>query len=186
MLPAPVGNVSGLEEGRQLPIVSSRQQPRVCLKPTPDSPWTSLCPPSPLDVRPTAMPPARRPSPGMRLRVTDPPTPEKHHLPSQPRASAHPVPSIWKLYPQILKSPIPQALQVSAQMLPPLRPSQDTLFTQHSLALTCFSCVIDSFFFFLFGAASVAYRGSQARGQIGAVAVGLHHSHSNLGSEPYL
>jgi len=32
----------------------------------------------------------------------------------------------------------------------------------------------------------VAYGGSQARGLIGAVATGLHQSHSNLGSEPSL
>ena len=34
--------------------------------------------------------------------------------------------------------------------------------------------------FFL--AAPVAYGGSQARGQIGAIAAGLHHSHSNARS----
>ena len=45
-----------------------------------------------------------------------------------------------------------------------------------------------SFFsvFCLFRAASVAYAGSQAKGQIGAVAAGLHHSHSNAGSELHL
>ena len=32
-------------------------------------------------------------------------------------------------------------------------------------------------------AASAAYGGSQARGLIGAVAAGLHQSHSNSGSE---
>ena len=40
-------------------------------------------------------------------------------------------------------------------------------------------------FFCLFAisrAAPVAYGGSQARGLIGAVAAGLHHSHSNAGS----
>ena len=35
-------------------------------------------------------------------------------------------------------------------------------------------------------AATAAYGGSQARGPIGAVAASLHHSHSNLGSEPCL
>ena len=35
-------------------------------------------------------------------------------------------------------------------------------------------------------AASMACGGSQARGIIGAVAAGLHHSHSNSGSEPHL
>ena len=38
--------------------------------------------------------------------------------------------------------------------------------------------------FFAFSrAAPAAYRGSQARGRIGAVASGLHHSHSNMGSK---
>ena len=40
-----------------------------------------------------------------------------------------------------------------------------------------------SFVFCLFRATLMAYRGSQARSQIGAVATGLHHSHSNAGSE---
>ena len=31
-----------------------------------------------------------------------------------------------------------------------------------------------------------AYRGSQARSRIRATAAGLHHSHSNAGSEPHL
>ena len=35
-------------------------------------------------------------------------------------------------------------------------------------------------------AAPMAYGGSQARGLIGAVAVGLHQSHSNAGCEPHL
>ncbi|WP_447305893.1 hypothetical protein, partial [Escherichia coli] len=38
----------------------------------------------------------------------------------------------------------------------------------------------------LFRAALKAYGRSQARGQIGAVAAGLHHSHSNSGSKPHL
>ena len=32
----------------------------------------------------------------------------------------------------------------------------------------------------------MAYGGSRARGLIGAVAAGLHHSHSHVGSEPHL
>ena len=39
------------------------------------------------------------------------------------------------------------------------------------------------FFFFLFRAAPTACGGSQARGQSRATAAGLHHSHSNSGSE---
>ena len=42
------------------------------------------------------------------------------------------------------------------------------------------------FLFLLFRAAPEAYGVSQARGQIRAVAARLHHSHSNLGSEPRL
>ena len=48
------------------------------------------------------------------------------------------------------------------------------------------------FFFFFFGlfaysrAVPVAYGGSQASRLIGAVVAGLHHSHSNAGSEPRL
>ena len=42
------------------------------------------------------------------------------------------------------------------------------------------------FFFLLFGASPVAYGDSQARGLSGATAAGLHHSHSNTGSEPHL
>ena len=38
-------------------------------------------------------------------------------------------------------------------------------------------------FFFLNRTTTVAYGGSQARGQIGASAAGLHHSHSNVKSE---
>ena len=50
---------------------------------------------------------------------------------------------------------------------------------------------IQTFFFFfcLFAfswAAPAAYRDSQARGPIGAVASALHHSHSNPRSEPRL
>ena len=42
------------------------------------------------------------------------------------------------------------------------------------------------FFVLLFRATPSAYGGSQARGHIGAVAAGLHHSHSNKGSEPHV
>ena len=38
-------------------------------------------------------------------------------------------------------------------------------------------------FFFLFRAAVGAYGSSKVGGQIGAAAVGLYHSHSNVGSE---
>ena len=42
------------------------------------------------------------------------------------------------------------------------------------------------FFFCLLRAPLVAYGGSQARGQIRAVAASLHHSHSNTRSKPHL
>ena len=42
------------------------------------------------------------------------------------------------------------------------------------------------FFFGFFRSAPLASGSSQARGQIRAAAVILHHSHSNLGSEPHL
>ena len=41
-------------------------------------------------------------------------------------------------------------------------------------------------FFGIFRATAMAYGGSQARGQIGAVGAGLHHSHSNARPEPCL
>ena len=41
-------------------------------------------------------------------------------------------------------------------------------------------------YFLLFRAAPMACGGSQARDRIGAVAPGLCHSHSNVGSEPHL
>ena len=40
--------------------------------------------------------------------------------------------------------------------------------------------------FCLFRDTPTAYGGSQARGPIGAVAAGLHHSHSKAGSETHL
>ena len=54
---------------------------------------------------------------------------------------------------------------------------------------TRISAVFFFFFFCLFAiarAAPMAYGGSQARGQIGAVATSLHQSHSNTRSEPCL
>ena len=38
----------------------------------------------------------------------------------------------------------------------------------------------------LFRATPMAYGGSEAKGLIGDVAAGLHHNHSNVGSETYL
>ena len=57
--------------------------------------------------------------------------------------------------------------------------------------LVCLCLCFRLFFFlflflFLFRASPVAYGGSQARGQMGAVAASLHHSHSNARFEPCL
>ena len=53
-----------------------------------------------------------------------------------------------------------------------------------TVSLLFFFFLIFLFCLFAFSrAAPVAYGGSQARGRIGAVAAGLHQSHSNLGSE---
>ena len=41
-------------------------------------------------------------------------------------------------------------------------------------------------FFLLFRTTAKAYGGSQARGQMGATAACLRHSHNNAGSEPHL
>ena len=54
-------------------------------------------------------------------------------------------------------------------------------------------CLQDFFLFFffflvfcLFRPIPVAYGGSQARDRNGAIAAGLHHSHSHLESKPHL
>ena len=56
--------------------------------------------------------------------------------------------------------------------------------------MTASTCFCFTFFFFLvfclLGATPTAYEGSQARGQIGAEAAGLHHSHSNSGAKLHL
>jgi len=57
--------------------------------------------------------------------------------------------------------------------------------SRFSPSLPAFGIAIN-FFFSLFRATPVAYEGSQARGQMGAIAALLHHSHSNLGSELHL
>ena len=60
------------------------------------------------------------------------------------------------------------------------------ILTKVSLALFLFFFFFFLFFFASSRAAPTAYGGSQARGQIGAVAAGLHHSHSHTRSEPCL
>ena len=57
---------------------------------------------------------------------------------------------------------------------------------QQKLTERCNSTVIKKVFFGLFRATPLAFGGSQATGQIGAIAASLHHSHSNEGSQPNL
>ena len=56
----------------------------------------------------------------------------------------------------------------------------------HPSEYVTFSFFLSFLSFCLFRAAPVAYGGSQARGPIGAIAAGLHHSHSNVGSKVHL
>ena len=49
-----------------------------------------------------------------------------------------------------------------------------------------FLCLFVCLFFAFLRATPAAHGGSQARAQIGAVATGLHHSHSNARSKPHL
>ena len=65
----------------------------------------------------------------------------------------------------------------------------DSYFGFISSALPAFYFYFILFFYFIFvfsRAAPEAYGGSQARGPIRAVATGLCHSHSNVGSKPCL
>ena len=55
---------------------------------------------------------------------------------------------------------------------------------QLSLLNSSFS--VDFFFFCSFRATPTSYGGYQAKGQMGAVAAGLYHCHSNARSEPHL
>ena len=54
----------------------------------------------------------------------------------------------------------------------------------HSVLVNLFFIFIYFCLFAFSRAASTAYGDSQARGRIGAVAIGICHSHSNAGSEP--
>ena len=56
----------------------------------------------------------------------------------------------------------------------------------HIHKYTSMISIFSFFFSLLFRATSAAYRGSQARGRIRASAASLHHSYSNLVSEPCL
>ena len=70
----------------------------------------------------------------------------------------------------------PPMIKTSASALDGKRRSvlvREKAFRWHSL----------QYFFLLFRAARAANGSSQARGRIGTVAAGLHHGHSNVGSE---
>ena len=62
--------------------------------------------------------------------------------------------------------------------------------SEANIKASLYKCFLSFFLgggsFFFFQAAPMAYRGSQARGLIGAEAAGLSHSPSNVGSEPCL
>ena len=60
---------------------------------------------------------------------------------------------------------------------------QIEFYTVGLLEKTLLSVFNFNFLFFAFWAVSRAYGSFQARGQIGTSAAGLHHSHSNAGSE---
>jgi len=64
-----------------------------------------------------------------------------------------------------------------------LRAEMCMIYVTFVFLFVCFSLF---FCFVIFRAAATAYGGSQARGRIGALAVGLHHSRSNAGSKPHL
>ena len=62
------------------------------------------------------------------------------------------------------------------------------VFKLRSCERKCAKDVPPSFYLFVcfLRAAPIAYGSSQAKGQMKAVASGLHHSHSNIGSKPCL
>ena len=64
--------------------------------------------------------------------------------------------------------------------------SSDGLWMNFISLFVCVFFVLFCFVFLLFRVAPAAYGGSQARGRIGTIAPGLHHSHSNMGSKPRL
>ena len=68
--------------------------------------------------------------------------------------------------------------------IPQAHPSNESTSSHHLQAEDIVWLLINCSFFCLFRAAPTAYGGSQARGPIGAVAAGLHHSYSNVESEP--
>ena len=78
-------------------------------------------------------------------------------------------------------SMLPQPPPASFPPIPPPPCAATSIHLGHPITFFFFS-----FSFCLFRASRAAYENSQARGRIGAAISGLHHSHSNLGSEPRL
>ena len=74
-----------------------------------------------------------------------------------------------------------QALKVTNYQL--AQEEKDNLNSPSSVKeIECLFFIFIYLFICCFRATPIAYGGSQSRGQIGAVAAGLHHSHSNTGS----
>ena len=96
------------------------------------------------------------------------------------------VPRLWKLWcvcAACRRACSCQGLPYSSpQPLPP-PPPQDAACGQSKVKI---AAVLFFFFFCLFRATPAAYGGSQARGLIGAIAAGRHHSHRNTRSELHL
>ena len=82
----------------------------------------------------------------------------------------------------ILQKPSVSSLSSAKRFL---FPKTTTVFAQGDYFIS-FIYFLAFFFLAVFRAAPAAYGGSRARGLVGAVAAGLHHSHSNARSEPSL
>ena len=88
--------------------------------------------------------------------------------------------TIMNILPEMQRDPGP--LCFSPDVHPSVPPAfQLHLFLSHSV-LSGSVLYFNFFIFCFFRAAPMAYGSSQARGRIGAVAAGLHHSHNNAGS----
>ena len=62
-------------------------------------------------------------------------------------------------------------------------PTYNFIYFMFAQNVGVFPCLVFFFFFWVFSRAALkAYGGSQARGLIGTVGAGLHHSHGNVGS----
>ena len=87
--------------------------------------------------------------------------------------------TIFWLHPWYVKVPRP-GIEPVQQQQPKVQQWQHWILN----SLSCQGTPKPDFFFWSFRASPAAYGGSQARGQIGAVASNLCHSHSKAGSNP--